>query len=98
MRVPVEWLKEHVALRLAPKALAERLTMAGLEVVAIEEGDGGEVLDIEVTPNRADCLSIIGIAREVAALTGQRLKAGAGGGGTQTPTPRAPCPAPRHSD
>lgn len=31
---------------------------------------GDVVLDIEVTPNRPDCLSILGIAREVAALTG----------------------------
>ncbi|MEI7637576.1 MAG: phenylalanine--tRNA ligase subunit beta [Syntrophus sp. (in: bacteria)] len=32
------------------------------------------VLDIGVTPNRADCLSIIGIAREVAAITGKTLR------------------------
>jgi len=31
------------------------------------------VLDISITPNRGDCLSILGLAREIAALTGQRL-------------------------
>jgi phenylalanyl-tRNA synthetase beta chain len=31
------------------------------------------VLDIEITPNRPDCLSVLGIARELAALTGARL-------------------------
>ena len=31
---------------------------------------GDAVLDVEVTPNRPDCLSILGIAHEVAALTG----------------------------
>jgi phenylalanyl-tRNA synthetase beta chain len=31
------------------------------------------VFDISITPNRPDCLSIIGIAREVAALTGKKL-------------------------
>lgn len=31
-------------------------------------------LDIAVTPNRGDCLSVLGIAREIAALTGQRLR------------------------
>jgi len=31
------------------------------------------VLEINLTPNRPDCLSIIGMAREVAALTGQTL-------------------------
>ncbi|MFL6655947.1 MAG: phenylalanine--tRNA ligase subunit beta [Sulfurifustis sp.] len=31
------------------------------------------VLEIDLTPNRGDCLSVAGIAREVAALTGARL-------------------------
>ncbi len=35
---------------------------------------GDIVLDIDVTPNRADCLSVIGVAREVAALTGQTVQ------------------------
>jgi phenylalanyl-tRNA synthetase beta chain len=32
------------------------------------------VFDLEITPNRPDCLSVIGVAREVAALYGARLK------------------------
>ena len=32
------------------------------------------VLDIGVTPNRSDCLSIVGVAREVAAVTGKELR------------------------
>lgn len=32
------------------------------------------ILELEVTPNRPDCLSMIGIAREVAALLGKPLK------------------------
>ena len=35
---------------------------------------GDTVLDISVTPNRSDCLSMIGMAREVAALTGKKIK------------------------
>jgi phenylalanyl-tRNA synthetase beta chain len=31
------------------------------------------VLEVEVTPNRPDCLSVLGVARELAALTGARL-------------------------
>jgi phenylalanyl-tRNA synthetase beta chain len=31
------------------------------------------VLDLDITPNRPDCLSVIGIAREIAALTGEAL-------------------------
>src|SRR6185295_19620847 len=32
------------------------------------------VLEVEITPNRPDCLSVPGIARELAALTGTRLR------------------------
>jgi phenylalanyl-tRNA synthetase beta chain len=35
---------------------------------------GDTVLDVSVTPNRSDCLSMIGMAREVAALTGKKVK------------------------
>ncbi len=36
---------------------------------------GETVLDIELTPNRADCLGVLGVARDVAALTGEILRA-----------------------
>lgn len=32
------------------------------------------IFDLNITPNRADCLCILGVAREVAALTGQSLR------------------------
>ena len=34
---------------------------------------GDTILDLDITPNRPDCLSVIGIAREIAALTGSKL-------------------------
>jgi phenylalanyl-tRNA synthetase beta chain len=34
---------------------------------------GDVVLDLDITPNRPDCLSVLGIAREIAALTGESL-------------------------
>src|SRR5439155_9464874 len=37
-------------------------------------GTADTVLDVAITPNRGDCLSILGIAREIAALTGARLR------------------------
>lgn len=35
---------------------------------------GDTILELEITPNRPDCLSVIGVAREIAALTGQTLR------------------------
>ena len=35
---------------------------------------GDQVLEVEVTPNRLDCLSVLGIAREVASLTGRSVR------------------------
>jgi len=80
LRVPLEWLKEFVPVRMTPDQLAHRLTMAGFEVTGIDTvdpadgGAGGQpVFSLEITPNRADCLSILGLAREVAAISGQKL-------------------------
>ncbi|HSB79485.1 MAG TPA: phenylalanine--tRNA ligase subunit beta [Candidatus Methylomirabilis sp.] len=35
---------------------------------------GDVVLDVEITPNMARCMSVLGVAREVAALTGGRVR------------------------
>ncbi|HMK43208.1 MAG TPA: phenylalanine--tRNA ligase subunit beta [Dissulfurispiraceae bacterium] len=74
MRIPLSWLKEFVAIHDSPDALAHRLTMSGFEVEAIEQIGDDTVFEVNVTPNRPDCLSIIGIAREVAALYGLPLR------------------------
>ncbi|GIW43439.1 MAG: phenylalanine--tRNA ligase beta subunit [Candidatus Binatia bacterium] len=42
--------------------------------ISVALGLKDTILEVAVTPNRGDCLSILGIAREVAALTGQRLR------------------------
>ena len=41
--------------------------------IPLNEYLGDAILDLDVTPNRPDCLSIIGVAREIAALTRQEL-------------------------
>lgn len=68
MLVPVEWLREYVDFDLDPDALAERLTMSGLEVEDILRDSGSVVFATYVTPNRPDLLSITGVARDVSAL------------------------------
>lgn len=74
MKIPYAWLKDFVEIKISPQALADRLTMAGLEVTSLEERYGDTVFEIEVTSNRSDCLSVIGVAREVAAITGKKLR------------------------
>ncbi len=74
MKVTYNWLKDFVDIKISPNALADKLTMAGLEVAAIEERDGDFVFEIEITSNRPDWLSVIGLAREIAAITGKKLK------------------------
>lgn len=73
MRIPYLWLKEFVTITETPEQLAHRLTMAGFEVEALERIGDDTVFEVNVTPNRPDCLSVIGIAREVAALYGTKV-------------------------
>lgn len=66
MLIPFSWLKKYVPISVSPQVLAERLTMAGTEVEAVEEtGAGwerdkvlvGHVLSVEPHPN-ADRLTL----------------------------------------
>ena len=68
MKVPVSWLKEFVPVKAGADEIARRLTLSGFEVEEILTVEGDAVLEVNVTPNRGDCLSIFGIAREVSAI------------------------------
>ena len=68
MKTSLSWLKEFVPIRSKPEELAHQLTMAGIEVEAIEGSGDETILTLGITPNRSDCLSIVGIAREVSAI------------------------------
>ena len=74
MKLSLNWLKDYIDPRLSTDELVERLTMAGLEVEAIESVGGDTILEIEVTPNRPDCLNMLGLAREIGAITGKAVK------------------------
>jgi len=60
--------EDHSGVMILPSHLAPGSPVAN----ALSLEDWG--LDIALTPNRPDCASVIGIAREIAALTGQRLR------------------------
>jgi phenylalanyl-tRNA synthetase beta chain len=73
MRIPVDWLNEYVPNELSVRELAFILTNVGLEVEATEEAGATAVFEIKVTPNRGDCLSVLGVARELAMKLRQAL-------------------------
>jgi phenylalanyl-tRNA synthetase beta chain len=80
MKFTLNWLKELVTFDGAPERLAELLTMTGLEVESLaplrepETDQQDWLFEVGVTPNRGDCLGLVGIAREVAALTGETFR------------------------
>ncbi|MCM3902697.1 MAG: phenylalanine--tRNA ligase subunit beta [Pyrinomonadaceae bacterium] len=74
MLISYNWLKELTATSLTPLELRERLTMVGLAIDGVEEKDGDSVLDVEVPSNRPDCLSHVGIAREVAVIESGEIR------------------------
>ncbi len=73
MKFSENWLRTFVNPPLATRELAEAVTMSGVEVENIERDLDDQVLTLKPTPNRGDCLSLVGIAREVAAVTGAPL-------------------------
>ncbi len=74
MKVSVNWLRDYVEIDLSAERIAEILMNLGLPCEGIEQVADDAVIDVEVTSNRGDCLSHIGIARELAAATGKELR------------------------
>lgn len=68
MYISYNWLHELTGTILTPAELRESLTMVGLAIDAVEDKGSDHILDVEVPSNRPDCLSHIGIAREVAVI------------------------------
>ncbi|MFY9622719.1 MAG: phenylalanine--tRNA ligase subunit beta [Pyrinomonadaceae bacterium] len=66
MFISYNWLRELTGTKLDPEEIRERLTNVGLAVDAVEQRGDDFVLDVEVPSNRGDCLSHVGIARELA--------------------------------
>src|SRR6266436_1617732 len=74
MLISYNWQRELTGTKLDPQEVRERLTHVGLAVDAVEARDGDYVLDVEVPSNRGDCLSHLGIARELAVIEKSRVK------------------------
>jgi len=74
MKISFNWLKDYVDIKVSPGVLADKLTMAGLEIGGLDQVGNDTVLEAEITANRPDCLSMLGVAQEAAAVLGARLK------------------------
>ncbi|MDD5135076.1 MAG: phenylalanine--tRNA ligase subunit beta, partial [Phycisphaerae bacterium] len=74
MKISLNWLKDYVQITQTAAQLAEMLSNLGFPNEGIEQIGDDTVIDLEVTSNRGDCLGHIGVAREIAAATGQELK------------------------
>ncbi|MCU0915624.1 MAG: phenylalanine--tRNA ligase subunit beta [Planctomycetes bacterium] len=74
MKISLDWLSDYIDTGLPAEQIAAILSNLGLPCEGIEHRADDVVIDVEVTSNRGDCLSHIGIARELAAATGKTLR------------------------
>jgi phenylalanyl-tRNA synthetase beta chain len=68
MLISYNWLRELTGTKLNPQDAGDRLTNVGLAVDKVEVRGADSVLDVEVASNRPDCLSHVGVARELAVI------------------------------
>ncbi len=69
MKVSLNWLKDYVHLKGSPEYISNLLTMAGLNVEKVHHVNDDVIFEIEITTNRPDWLSHIGVAREIHAVS-----------------------------
>ncbi len=73
MKISYNWLRDLIDIGISAETLAEKLTLIGLELDGMHRTEDDFILDIETTSNRGDCLSHLGVAREVSTFTGNKL-------------------------
>lgn len=67
MKVSLLWLKDFLDLPASVAEVAEALTLLGLEVEGEEARGDDTIFDVSLTPNLGHCMSMLGVARELAA-------------------------------
>ena len=90
MYTSANWMNDYLDPAATAAEQAELLTRAGFPLEAEEPLSGSDVRqDYEMTSNRGDCVCHVGLAREIAAISGRTLK---------TPKPDPPAPGPPAAD
>lgn len=73
MDISYNWLQEFVEIDTDSEKLADELTLIGLELDGMHQTADDTIYDLEITSNRGDCLSHLGVAREVSTLKNRPL-------------------------
>jgi phenylalanyl-tRNA synthetase beta chain len=74
MKLSRDWLSDYVDLSdLSDDDLGKRFTEIGHAVESVEKHGHDTVFDLEITTNRVDAMSHLGMARELAAALGREL-------------------------
>lgn len=104
MKIVVPWLRELVEVPVGTPELAETLGLRGFEVAEVDAAR--DVIDFEITANRPDCQSVVGLAREASAAfdtpltpvdAGPVARAAADAATTATVTIEDPVGCPRYA-
>jgi phenylalanyl-tRNA synthetase beta chain len=66
MKVPLSWIREFVDVKASAEEIGTLMGVRGLALEGLEPHGDDVVMDFDVTANRPDLLSVIGIAREIA--------------------------------
>ena len=79
MQFSRNWLKDFIDLNISIEDICYQLTMAGVEVDGYDSFNSkitgkDSIIKLDITPNRGDCFSVYGIARELAVINNIKLK------------------------
>ena len=78
MQFSKNWLKDFIDIDLSTEIICSQLTMAGLEVDGYEDVTSkitgkDSIIKLDITPNRGDCFSVLGVARELSVINNLKL-------------------------
>ena len=72
MNISYNWLNDLIDVGMSPDDLAKQLTSVGLTVEGVHAAGDDFILDIDLTSNRPDCLSHLGVSREIGVVSGHK--------------------------
>lgn len=74
MNISYNWLKDLIDIEMSPAEVDAALTRVGLTVEGVHAVGDDHVLDIDLTSNRSDCLSHLGVARELSVIAAKEVR------------------------